>query len=191
MTDTIRIAGAEDVPALYALLQDAYAPLVPQGVHFAITRAPIERVAQTVARETTFVLERAAPEGRAALAATLTVRFPWVSGERHRMPYPFLHWFAVAPAFKRQGVGLALLAHVETQFLTAQVKAPATYLATATNHPWLQSYYERNGYVPFDRSTNTLGTPLVWLRKVLIPDLCPDPAAADTAAHGVTLHATA
>ncbi|MBJ9592971.1 GNAT family N-acetyltransferase [Burkholderia seminalis] len=191
MTDTIRLAGADDVPALYALLQDAYAPLVPQGVHFTITRSPIERVARTVARETTFLLERATPEGHPALAATLTVRFPWVSGERHRMPYPFLHWFAVAPAFNRQGLGHALLAHVETQFLTAQLKAPATYLATATNHPWLQAYYERNGYVPFDRSTNPLGTPLVWLQKVLIPDLCPDPATDDTATHDVPLHATA
>ncbi|RQZ25007.1 GNAT family N-acetyltransferase [Burkholderia sp. Bp9090] len=191
MTDTIRIAGAADVPALYALLQDAYAPLVPQGVHFTITRSPIERVAQTVARETTFVLEHATPEGRPALAATLTVRFPWVSGERHRTPYPFLHWFAVAPALKRRGFGHALLAHVETQFLAAQLKAPATCLATATNHPWLQPYYERNGYVPFDRSTNALGTPLVWLRKILIPDLCPDPAADDTNAHGAPLHANA
>ncbi|RKU00129.1 GNAT family N-acetyltransferase [Burkholderia sp. Nafp2/4-1b] len=191
MTGTIRIAGADDVPAVYALLQDAYAPLVPQGVHFTITRSPIERVAQTVARETTFVLEHTTAEGHAALAATLTVRFPWVSGERQRTPYPFLHWFAVAPAFKRQGFGHALIAHVETQFLAAQVKAPATYLATATNHPWLQSYYERRGYVPFDRSTNALGTPLVWLRKILIPDLYPDPAAHDTAAHGVHLHANA
>lgn len=191
MTDTIRIAGADDVPALYALLQDAYAPLVPQGVHFTITRSPIERVAQTVARETTFVLEHALPEGHAALAATLTVRFPWVSGEHPRTPYPFLHWFAVAPAFKRQGFGHALLAHVEKQFLASLVKAPATYLATATNHPWLQSYYERGGYVAFDRSTNALGTPLVWLRKILIPDLYPGPAADDTATRHVPLHANA
>ncbi|OXI79488.1 GNAT family N-acetyltransferase [Burkholderia sp. AU31652] len=181
MTDTIRIASADDVPAVYALLQDAYAPLAAQGVHFTITRSPIERVAQAVARETTFVLEHAAPDGRTALAATLTVRFPWVSGERHRTPHPFLHWFAVAPAFARQGLGHTLLEHVETQFLAAQVKAPATYLATAIHHPWLQSYYERGGYVPFDRSTNALGTPLVWLRKILIPDLYEDPAMADAA----------
>ena len=75
--------------------------------------------------------------------------------------------------------GHTLLEHVETQFLAAQVKAPATYLATAIHHPWLQSYYERGGYVPFDRSTNALGTPLVWLRKILIPDLYEDPATAD------------
>lgn len=191
MTDTIRIAGADDVPALYALLQDAYAPLVPQGVLFNIVRSPIEHVAQTVARETTFVLERAGADGRRAPAATLTVRFPWVSGERHRTPYPFLHWFAVAPAFKRQGLGLALLDHVEAQFLTEQVKAPATYLATATNHPWLQPYYERQGYVAFDRSTNTLGTPLVWLRKILIPDLYREPPAADAAPGAERLRASA
>ncbi|CAB3767429.1 GCN5 family acetyltransferase [Burkholderia sp. MSh2] len=184
MTDAIRVAGADDVPALYALLQDAYAPLEQQGVLFTITRSPIERVAQTVARETTFVLERTDADGRAALAATLTVRFPWVSGERHRTPYPFLHWFAVAPAFKRLGLGQALIDHVESRFLTEQVKAPATYLATATRHPWLQPYYEKRGYVAFDRSTNALGTPLVWLRKILIPALYPDPPAADAAPDG-------
>ncbi|RQR51289.1 GNAT family N-acetyltransferase [Burkholderia sp. Bp9140] len=190
MTDTIRVAGADDVPTLYALLQDAYAPLVPQGVHFTITRSPIERVAQTVARETTFVLEHPDDDGRLALAATLTVRFPWVSGERHRTPYPFLHWFAVAPAFKRQGLGRTLIAHVESQFLTAQVKAPMTYLATAANHPWLRPYYERDGYVAFDHSTNALGTPLVWLRKILIPDLYRDGAVPDNEPGG-RIHALA
>ncbi|WP_322085261.1 GNAT family N-acetyltransferase [Burkholderia sp. BCC1999] len=191
MTDTIRTAGADDVPAVYALLQDAYAPLIAQGVHFNITRSPIGLVAQTIARETTFVLERAADDGRTALAATLTVRFPWVSGEPGRTPYPFLHWFAVAPAFKRQGLGQALIEHVESRFLAEQVKAPATYLATATNHPWLQPYYERHGYIAFDRSTNTLGTPLVWLRKILIPDLYRDPPAADSARDGARVHANA
>ncbi|WP_155774324.1 GNAT family N-acetyltransferase [Burkholderia pseudomultivorans] len=187
MTAAIRIADADDVPALHALLQAAYAPLVPQGVHFTIMRAPIGRIAQTVARETTFVLEHLDDDGRTTLAATLTVRFPWVADERHRMPYPFLHWFAVAPAFKRQGLGRALLAHVESRFLTAQVKAPATYLATASNHPWLQPYYERDGYVAFDRSTNALGTPLVWLRKILIPALYRDPS--EVGAPSASMHA--
>ena len=161
MTARQRGSPADDVPASTRCCRRLRAA---RGAgHFTITRSPIERVAQAVAREATFVLEHAAPDGHTALAATLTVRFPWVSGERHRTPYPFLHWFAVAPAFTRQAGHAARTRR--DQFLAAQVKAPATYLATAIHHPWLQSYYERGGYVPFDRSTNALGTPLVWLRK--------------------------
>jgi GNAT superfamily N-acetyltransferase len=172
MIDTIRIAGQHDVPALYDLLQRAYAPLVRDGVHFTITRSPVERVHRTVASHTTFVLEReSAATGAKSLAATVTVRFPWTHGDRHLTPHPFIHWFAVAPDCKRQGLGNRLLDHVENVFLKAQVKAPAAYLATAVEHPWLGPYYERHGYVPFHRSTNALGTPLVWLRKILIPEL--------------------
>ena len=53
------------------------------------------------------------------------------------------------------------------------------------------SPYERGGYVPFDRSTNALGTPLVWLRKILIPELYEGPATADTAPDGLRLSANA
>lgn len=173
MTDTIRIAGPHDVPALYALLQESYAPLLSEGVQFTITGSPIERVAQAVASQTSFVIERTLDNGDTVLAATLTVRFPWSPDGTRREPWPFLHWFAVAPAFKRQGLGDRLLDHVETEFLRAQVKAPATWLATAVNHPWLPSLYERRGYVPFHHSTNARGTPLVWLRKILIPELYP------------------
>jgi len=179
MTDKIRIAGQDDVPALYDLLQQSYAPLAREGVNFTITRSPIERVAQAVASQTTFVLEREVAGGGTALAATLTARFPWSPEGNRLAPWPFLHWFAVAPAFKRQGLGNVLLDHVETQFLREQVKAPATWLATAVNHPWLAPFYERHGYEPFHRSTNALGTPLVWLRKVLIPELYSEPVAAD------------
>lgn len=178
MTDTIRIADQHDVPALYDLLQQAYAPLAREGVHFTITRSPVERVQRTVASHTTFVLERESPSGDKALAATLTVRFPWTPEDRHLTPYPFIHWFAVAPDFKRQGLGNTLLAYVENTFLKTQVKAPATYLATAVEHPWLKAFYERHGYVPFQQSINALGTPLVWLRKVLIPELYPQTPAA-------------
>lgn len=185
MTDLIRIAGEDDVPALYDLLQQAYAPLAREGVHFTITRSPIERVQHTVASHTTFVLEReSAVDGSKALAATLTVRFPWTPEDRHLTPHPFIHWFAVAPDYKRQGVGNTLLEHVEETFLKTQVKAPAVYLATAVEHPWLKPYYERHGYVAFDRSTNQLGTPLVWLRKILLPRLYREsPPAYGTTGH--------
>jgi GNAT superfamily N-acetyltransferase len=185
MTDTIRIAGQQDVPALYELLQQAYASLVHEGVHFTITRSPIERVESAVASQTTFVLERESAADGKALAATLTVRFPWTPAERHLSPHPFLHWFAVAPGYKRHGLGTTLIDYVENTFLKAQVKAPAAYLATAVEHPWLKRYYEQRGYVPFHRSTNALGTPLVWLRKILLPEIYQDAPAPELTPSGV------
>jgi GNAT superfamily N-acetyltransferase len=185
MTNTIRIAGQQDVPTLYDLLQQAYAPLVSDGVHFTITRSPIGRVESAVASQTTFVLERESATGGNDLAATLTVRFPWTPADRRVDPYPFLHWFAVAPAYKRQGLGTTLIEYVEDTFLKGQLKAPAAYLATAVEHPWLKAYYEGRGYAPFHRSTNALGTPLVWLRKILIPEIYEDTPAAEATPSGV------
>ena len=177
MTDTIRIASADDVPAVYALLQDAYAPLAAQGVHFTITRSPIERVAQAVAREATFVLEHAAPDGHTALAATLTVRFPWVSGERHRTPYPFLHWFAVAPAFTRQA-GHTLLEHVET--VPGRAGQGARDVSRDRDPPSMAAVVLRARRLRAVRSLDQRARHAARLaQKILIPDLYEDPATAD------------
>ncbi|AXE92692.1 GNAT family N-acetyltransferase [Paraburkholderia terricola] len=175
MKDTVRVATADDAPALYRLLQQSYAPLAQQGIHFTITRTPFEQVREKVLRESTFVLERThSPHAETEIVATLTVRFPWLSQDEQAPPYPFIHWFAVSERYKRQRAGSALLDHVETAFLRAQIKAPAVYLATAVGHPWLRNVYERRGYEPFRHSINALGTPLVWLRKILIADIYRD-----------------
>lgn len=172
MKDTVRIATADDAPALYRLLQQSYAPLARHGIHFTITRTPFEQVREKILRESTFVLERThSPHAETEIVATLTVRFPWLSHDKHAPPYPFIHWFAVSERYKRQGVGSALLDHVETEFLRSQIKAPAAYLATAVEHPWLRNVYERRGYQSFRQSINALGTPLVWPNKILVPDI--------------------
>jgi S-(2-succino)cysteine N-acetyltransferase len=166
MADSIRIAGAEDAPAVLDLLRAAYQPLREMGIRFTAVTADLGQVRRIVERHTTFLLER---DGEAA--ATVSVRFPWPMGEGHLASYPFIHWFAVAPRLKRQGVGSALLQHVEEDFLRDRVKAPAVYLATATRHPWLRGIYERRGYQAFHRQPSSRGEEMVFLRKILLPEI--------------------
>jgi FMN-dependent oxidoreductase (nitrilotriacetate monooxygenase family) len=150
MTDAIRIAGPEDAPALLDLLNAAYQPLREMGIRFTAVTADLDLVRRIIRRHTTFLLER---DG--ALIGTVSVRFPWPMGEGHLATYPFIHWFAVAPQLKRQGIGAALLDHVESDFLRDRIKAPAVYLATATRHPWLAGIYERRGYEAFHRQPSS------------------------------------
>lgn len=174
MAETIRIAGTADAPAVLDLLRAAYQPLREMGIRFTAVTADLDLVRRTVERHTTFLLER---DGEAA--ATVSVRFPWPVGEGHLASYPFIHWFAVAPDLKRQGVGSALLRHVEDDFLRNQIKAPAVYLATATRHPWLRGIYERRGYQAFHRQPSSRGEEMVFLRKILLPEIYRDLEVAE------------
>jgi GNAT superfamily N-acetyltransferase len=165
MSDTIRIATAEDGVELHRLIQAAYQPLRALRIPFTAITADVDLVRQKVRRHTTFVVER-----NAAIIATVSVRFPWPIGENHLTSYPFIHWFAVSPHFKRQSIGTALLDHVELNFLRDQIKAPAVYLATATRHPWLAGIYERRGYEAFYKHIKD-DDEMVFLRKILNPEL--------------------
>jgi GNAT superfamily N-acetyltransferase len=174
MAESIRIAGADDAPAVLDLLRAAYQPLREMGIRFTAVTADLDLVRRTVERHTTFLLEH---DGEPV--ATVSVRFPWPVGEGHLASYPFIHWFAVAPNLKRQGVGSALLQHVEADFLRDRIKAPAVYLATATRHPWLQGIYERRGYEPFHGHLGSGGEAIVFLRKILLPEIYRDLEVAE------------
>ncbi|PSH65199.1 GNAT family N-acetyltransferase [Phyllobacterium sophorae] len=166
--ELIRVAGDRDAPALLELLLTAYEPLREMQIRFSATTADIELVQRTIRRHTTFVIER-----HGTIIGTVSVRFPWPMGETHLTSYPFIHWFAVAPTFKRQAVGTTLLDHVELNFLRDQIKAPAVYLATATRHPWLVGLYERRGYEGFHKQVNR-GDEVLYLRKILNPEIYDD-----------------
>lgn len=162
MTERIRLAQPEEAELLHGLLQRAYAPLIPQGIHFTITRASVEDVRAVIVNESTFVLES---DGRPV--ATLTARFPWTGDKQPVAPWPFLHWFAVDADVKGKGFGSRIIRYVEESFLRDTLKAPAVYLATAIKHPWLSELYLRRGYQPFHRAVNPLGVELVYLTRVL------------------------
>jgi len=159
----IRIANDQDTDALYALLQEAYAPLLELGIYFSISQTDVEGVRAVIRQETTYVLE-----GEQGLLATISVRFPWINPARNITDLPFLHWFAVRPSAKQQGVGSQLLTQVENILQASPFKSPAVYLATASQHPWLVALYQRRGYQAFETGTSALGTELVYLRKGFI-----------------------
>ena len=162
MSQRIRLANESDAAALHSLLQQAYAPLVAQDIHFTITRASVAEVREVIRSESTYVLEN-----ESGLTATLTTRFPWTVAKNHLAPWPFVHWFAVAEQAKGQGLGREIIHYVEETFLRDTLKAPAVYLATAIRHPWLTDLYLRRGYQPFHTAINPLGVELVYLRKIL------------------------
>ncbi|MDR2127642.1 MAG: GNAT family N-acetyltransferase [Burkholderiaceae bacterium] len=167
----IRVATSDDAAAFLPVLRQAYAPLVRMGFHFTATRVGLDEVREALRKQSTFLLERTETSGSRKILASATVRFPWLAGERHYAPYPCIRWVFVVPDAQGQGLAHRMLDHVEDGFLRQQIKAPAVYLGTASRHPWLPGLYERRGYEPFHHNVNPLGIPLVWLRKVLIPDL--------------------
>ncbi len=160
MTDTIRLASAEDTEAILALTLKAYQPIRELNIKFLAATADRQLVLNNITRNATYLLER-----NGQIAATVTIRYPWANPD-HDDPYPFIWWFAVHPDFKQKGVGSTLLSYVEEKVLRDQVKAPAVYLATAKRHPWLVGIYERRGYEAFKEKIYE-GDDIVFLRKVL------------------------
>lgn len=165
LRDDIRIALPQDAPELTALIREAYEPIRALGIRFTATTADVADVERVIRQHTTFILRRAG-----AIAATVSVRFPWAGGDLHLARYPFIHWLATIPALKGQGLGARILAYAEEAFLRDQVKAPAVYLATATRHPWLVGIYTRRGYEGFYKHESR-GDEILFLRKILHPDL--------------------
>ncbi|MEG3113184.1 GNAT family N-acetyltransferase [Pantoea sp. T14] len=168
MSQFIQTAKPEDAEEIFALLQRAYADLLPLNIHFTISQGTLEQVRATIQRETVLVLRKG---GRAL--ATVTVRFPWTQDHNAPADLPFIHWFAVDPDFKGQGYGREILTWAENNLLRETLKAPGVYLATAVKHPWLSELYQKRGYQPFHHRTNPLGEALVFLKKDLNSTLTP------------------
>ncbi|WP_053115643.1 GNAT family N-acetyltransferase [Winslowiella iniecta] len=167
MNSTIQIARPEDAQEIYNLLQRAYAALSDLNVNFTITRASVDVVQQAIQEETVLVLRQ---QGQAI--ATVTVRLPQENHPAELPALPFIHWFAVAPEYKRQGFGDQILSWAESTLLADKLKAPAVYLATAIKHPWLTQIYQKRGYRPFHRRVNPPGEELIYLKKDLLPSSC-------------------
>ncbi|MCU5774358.1 GNAT family N-acetyltransferase [Erwiniaceae bacterium BAC15a-03b] len=164
MDSTIQIAKPQDAEEIYNLLQRAYAALLDLNVNFTITRAPLEVVQKAIRDETVLVLRQ---QGEAI--ATVTVRLPQGDNPPGLPALPFIHWFAVAPEYKRQGFGDQILTWAEKNLLTEKLNASAVYLATAIKHPWLTQLYQKRGYQSFHHKVNPLGEELVYLKKDLLP----------------------
>lgn len=164
MSQSIEVAKPEDAEEIFQLLQRAYASLQEFDIHFTITQGTVDQVRSTIQRETVVVLRK-----WKRAVATVTIRFPWDEDANAPAGLPFIHWFAVDPDFKQRGYGREILTWAEDQLLTATLKAPGVYLATAVKHPWLSQLYQKRGYIPFHHRINPLGEALVYMKKDLRP----------------------
>ncbi|NQX65270.1 GNAT family N-acetyltransferase [Paenibacillus alba] len=157
MSEIYRLATIEDAEEQFKVIHDAYASIRELGITFKAANADIEVIRENLAANTSYVLEI-----NGSIAATLSLKnLPELTD------LPFLYWFAVAPAFKNQGVGNRLLAYVEEVIVRDTLLAAGVVLATSKKHPWLLPMYERKGYAAFfERPLGETDT-LVFMKKTL------------------------
>ncbi|MDQ0201525.1 GNAT family N-acetyltransferase [Neobacillus ginsengisoli] len=161
MSNTYRLATLEDAEELLSLTLRAYEPIRKLGIQFPAATADIELVKHNITNHSCYVLEQ-----NNSIVATLSVRlFEEVTD------LPCVWWFAVDPAYKKQGFGSKILRYVEEVIIRDTLKAPAVALGTSDKHPWLIPMYERNGYERFYEVDHGERGKGVFLRKVLIPEM--------------------
>ncbi|MEH6943079.1 GNAT family N-acetyltransferase [Bacillus sp. JJ722] len=140
MTEQYRIATLKDAEAVLDVTHRAYEPIREMRLPFPAATATIDMMKENIYKHATYVAE---DDGR--LIATITLIYPW-GHWRNDAQYPYVWWFAVDPAFKKQGVGNRLLTYIEETIVRDTLKAPELTLATSIHHPWLIPMYERRGY---------------------------------------------
>lgn len=165
MSDTIRLAAAEDATTVRDILFRAYEPIRKLELKWPAANATVELVAANIQRNECYVLEQ---DGD--IAATLTYS---LEGEvRDVTALPFIKWFAVDPLLQARGLGTKLMDWVERSVILGQHRAPAVTLATAARHPWLADMYRRNGYASILDFDPKNGDGVMHLmRKILDPAL--------------------
>lgn len=134
------------VPAITTLLHTAYAPLAAMGLRFMATHQDDSMTLQRLRSGWSFL----AYQGE-NLIGTITLRKsePASSCAWYRNPEVFTFGqFAVRPDFQRQGIGQALLRHVEQ--LAAAEGARELALDTAEGAAHLIRWYQKRGYRQVD-----------------------------------------
>ncbi|WP_042349244.1 GNAT family N-acetyltransferase [Bacillus massiliigorillae] len=140
MTEQYRIATLADAEVVLDLTHRAYEPIRELGLPFPAATATLEMMKENINKHATYVAE--VDEN---VIATITLIYPW-GHWREDAEYPYVWWFAVDPAYKKQGVGNRLLTYIEETIVRDTLKAPELTLATSIHHPWLIPMYERRGY---------------------------------------------
>ncbi|OZI71560.1 GNAT family N-acetyltransferase [Bordetella genomosp. 12] len=141
-TARIRLAAADDVEALTALLHRAYAALGASGLRFMAVDQSADVTRQRMARGDCYVLE----DGGALLATVVfsdpsqTGGSPWLD----RPDVASLHQFGVEPALQRCGLGSRLLHWVQAR--ARGCGAAEIALDTAEPAVQLRAWYAARGY---------------------------------------------
>ena len=84
------------------------------------------------------------------LVCSISLRLPWGNNPG---PYgvPHIGWLATHPDYKKQGLAVELIKWAEENILLKQLKVPFVTLGTAENHPWLNSFYIKQGFEDLQR----------------------------------------
>ncbi|MFE7122515.1 GNAT family N-acetyltransferase [Streptomyces sp. NPDC057654] len=146
----IRKGGADDTPAILAMLDSAVEWLVAEGrtgqwgtEPWSTRPAAVERVGEIVRSGTPWIAEI---DGEAAGTMTLTPHpAPYVAPADE--PEVYVHLLVIDSRFRGHGVGSALLAHAveETRRQGISLLRVDCY---AGSEGLLVDYYRRNGFTP-------------------------------------------
>ncbi len=137
-----RLRPDDDLNALTALLHSAYAPLAAQGLAYVATHQSVEITAKRAARGECWV---AVDDGQLIATATLCAPGTGAGCQHYRRPdVATVAQVAVHPDRQGQGVGAALLAHVEAR--AGALDARELALDTAIYARQLIAMYNRRGY---------------------------------------------
>lgn len=159
-----RITLSDKLP-YQQLLHRAYAPVVKLGIYFAAADANLALIEQHI--QTNLVYGVFAQDNP---ICTISLRLPWGNNPG---PYgvPHIGWFATDPDFAHQGLAKKLLTWLEQHILLAQLNLPFVTLGTAENHPWLNRFYQKNGFTEISRVNLTADHTTIYYRKILDPAL--------------------
>lgn len=154
-----------DCAGYLPLVLAAYASARELGIHFDAGYATKETAQAHLGQHVVYGMFN---DGR--LIASVTLRYPWGP-----LPGPFglphLGWFASDPQCRGQQLGARLLDWLEREILTAQLRVPAYSLGTAIEHPWLQGFYQKLGFVPQHTADLGKGHTTLYMKKILDPVL--------------------
>ena len=135
---------ADSIPAITALLHEAYGSLARQGFRFLASHQDDAMTLSRLTRGDAFIAESAGQ-----IIGTITVYPPWPDSpcDWYRQPHVFkLGQLAVAPPLQSQGIGRALMEFAEQHARTRGAVELAMDTAEGATH--LLEWYQRLGYRP-------------------------------------------
>ncbi|WP_392565080.1 GNAT family N-acetyltransferase [Utexia brackfieldae] len=157
----IRAVKLSESQRLTDLIQSAYQAHQVADIHFAAVDIDMQSMQQHLLYNAAYVLEI---DDR--FASTISLRFPW-GNNPGPFGVPHIGWFATHPDFTQQGLGAKLLVWLENHILKETLKLPAVTLGTAENHPWLVSFYQKQGFNPIAKADLGLGHRTLYLEKII------------------------
>ena len=157
----IRTLTLVDIESYQSLLHRAYQPILALGIHFSASTVSKSEIEQHLLANLVF---GGFIDGN--LVCSISLRLPWGNNPG---PYgvPHIGWLATHPDYKKQGLAVELIKWTEENILLKQLKVPFVTLGTAENHPWLNSFYIKQGFEEIGKANLTDDHTTIYYRKIL------------------------